>query len=63
MADSVKSLYTTENPNHMWVIAATVCLIACLPKSSRRWGTIGLIVVGVAFVLGRFLGDAFKAYT
>lgn len=63
VAESVKSLYTSDNPSHAWVIAATICVVACLPKSTRRWGAIGLCVVGVAFVLGKFLGDAFKAYT
>ena len=48
-------IYGADSPFRLWAIALTICLLACLPRPTRRIGAIGFIVIlacmGISFVL------------
>ncbi|GEM_PF-3393499 len=59
----LRGLYIEENPYRYWAWILTVFAILILPRSTRRTGTIGFLVI--AAMMGIFFGlkSAFKQFT
>lgn len=48
-----------DSPYRPWAIVLIVCLLACLPRGSRRLGSILFIVVGCVAVIYFFLSSTY----
>ena len=51
-----------DSPFRPWAIILGVCLLACLPRTSRRLGGILLFVVAGVAVVNFFLTNVFASY-
>jgi hypothetical protein len=57
------NLYGPDNPSRSWAIVLTVCVVLCLPRSTRRLGAIGFISVFAAMLIWNFLNNTYRDMT
>lgn len=58
----LEPIYGEDSIYRPWAIALTLCLIACLPKGTRRLGGIAFVVIVVIMTISLGLSSAFKQY-
>ena len=59
---TLPELLLPQNPFRPWVFTLGACLLACLPRRTRRIGAILLLMVAGAAALDFFLDYTFKSF-
>jgi hypothetical protein len=57
------ALYGPDNPNRVWYILMTLCVLACISKGTRRAGGIGFISLLALMFISRWLVDTYRSFT
>lgn len=51
-----------DSPFHPWDVILAVCLLACVPRATRRWGAVLFIVTGGVLGLSLFVNYAYASF-